>query len=63
VHPSALGRRREGVTRGSNRVAAGRPIDHSSKPVQKKRRRNSTKDVAANQTKSMRNLTVPIIDI
>jgi len=49
VQPTALGRRREGVTRGSKRVAAGRPIAHSSKPAQKKRRRNLTENVAANQ--------------
>lgn len=47
MQPTALGRRREGVTRGSKRVAAGRPAQAAGAP--KKRKRNLMANVEANQ--------------
>jgi len=38
VKPTALYRRREGVTRGSKRSSAGRPALGSSRPVKKRKR-------------------------
>jgi len=48
VQPTALARRREGVTRGSKRVAAGRPAQGVGN-APKKRKRNLMANVASNQ--------------
>lgn len=49
VQPTALERRRSGVTRGSKRIAAGRPVGEPTVKRMKKKQRNLARNIAQNQ--------------
>jgi len=49
VQPTAISRRRPSVTRGSKRIAAGRPPLSAAESFRRKRLRNLSNNVAANQ--------------